>query len=281
MKIALLGNCQLQQIGWLLKSFFQQHNLEHEVIWHAPIFSLGDQQAEVVPLFHTLAQADAIYGQFHDKRWNAFSTESLSRYFNIRIVPTLESLASFPQMNYFSKGPLNLNLYSVDFRMLELYLGGISPEHLPHIYTRAEVDDKRRLNAIQNTASKYKSLFQKGKTVFDYADTYLAAMSQAVDPYFVHNHPNNAQLEWLTNEILRDAGIALRISFGALPEILTDTIVPTLNLQPNDRYRIRGTEVGMQTAAKINYAFFSTYERDFLIDELERSNYKAMCRSEV
>ena len=31
MKIALLGNCQLQQIGWLLKAFFQTQQLEHEI----------------------------------------------------------------------------------------------------------------------------------------------------------------------------------------------------------------------------------------------------------
>lgn len=51
MKIALLGNCQLQQIGWLLKAFFQSQQLEHEIVWHAPIFSLGDHNAEIVPSF--------------------------------------------------------------------------------------------------------------------------------------------------------------------------------------------------------------------------------------
>lgn len=281
MKIALLGNCQLQQIGWLLKAFFQTQQLEHEIIWHAPIFSLGDQNAEIVPIFHTLEQADVIYGQFHEKRWNTFSTDSLSKYFDIHVVPTLESLASFPQMNYFSKGGLNLNLYSVDFRMLELYLKGISVDYVPQVYSQAIVDDKRRTCAIENTASKYKSLHHKGKTVFDYSDAYQQAMSQPEDPYFVHNHPNNAQLQWLTNQILQHAGIGMQVSFANLPEVLTDTIVPTLNRQAHDRYRIRGTEVGMRTAAKINYAFFSTYDRAFLEEELEKSNYRAMCISDV
>lgn len=281
MKIALLGNCQLLQIGGLLKAFFQQNDLPHEVVWHTPIFSLGDQSADIVSIFNALDQADVIYGQYHEKRWNTFGTDNLSKYFNIKVVPTLDSPASFPQMNYFSKGSLCLGLYTVDFRMLDLYLAGISVEHLPGIYSKAILDERKRDNAIRNTASKYKSLFNRGKTIFDYSDFYLQAMAQPQDPFFVHNHPNNAQLQWLTNEILRDAGIPLAINLEKLPELLTDTIVPSLNLESVDRYRIRGTEVGLRTAAKINYAFFATYEREFLEQELARSNYKAMCTSLV
>lgn len=281
MKIALLGNCQLQQIGWLLKAFFQSQQLEHEIVWHAPIFSLGDHNAEIVPIFHALEQADVIYGQFHEKRWNTFSTDNLGKYFDIQVVPTLESLVSFPQMNYFTKGPLNLNLYSVDFRMMELYLKGIHVDYVPEVYCQATINDKRRVCSIENTAAKYKSLHQKGKSIFDYSDAYAQAMNEPEDPYFVHNHPNNAQLQWLTNQILLHAGVGTQVSFGNLPEVLTDTIVPTLNRQRNDRYRIRATEVGLATAAKINYAFLSTYERTFLEEELEKSNYKAMCISDV
>jgi hypothetical protein len=279
MKIALLGNCQLQQIGWLLKNYFEQNKLPHEVVWHAPIFALGDQNADVVPMFQALDQADAIYGQFHEKRWNVFSTDSLSKHFDIKIVPTLESLASAPQMNYFSNGSLKLGLYTVDFRMLELYLQGIAPERVPEVYGLASVNPLKRQNAIDNTAAKYRALYRKGKILFDYADVYAEAMMSSTDPYYVHNHPNNTHLEWLTNLILKDAGIPVHLSFANLPDILTDTIVPAFGQGPQATYRLRSADIGLKTATKVYYTFFSTYERAFLEQELEHSNYRALCES--
>lgn len=275
MKIALLGNCQLQQIGWLLKNFFAQHGIDHSVVWYEPIFALGDKNAAIVPLFDALASADAIYGQYHDGKWNAFSTENLSKFFEIKIVPTLESLASFPQMNYFSAGSLNFNLYTVDFRILDLYLQGVDVHQAPALYANAGLDAGRKGALIHSTAVKYKKLYDDGKTLFDYAGPYLEAMGTP-SPYFVHNHPNNAQLQWLANQILLDCKSPTLVSLENLPQILTDTIVPELDAPLDERYKLRNTEIGIRTACKVYYAFFSTYDTDFLQRELDQSTYRSL-----
>lgn len=281
MKFAFLGNCQLQQIGTLLKNYFQLNDPQHEVIWHQPVFSMGDENAQIVPLFHALEQADRIYVQFHEGRWGALSTDQISKYFKIRIVPTLESHVSFGQMNYFKDLDLKFNLFSVDFRMLDLYLKNIDHELVPKMYGRAAAIPSRRDALIENTRHKYKKLFDSGKVISDYSNIYLNAMQQETDPFFVHNHPTNSQLQWLMNEMLRDSGSNIQISLNNLPEILTDTIVPSLNMQLDERYRIRSTEVGIANAAKINYTYFSTFDRIALERELERSNYRTLYQCDI
>ena len=273
MKIALIGNCQLQQIGWFLKAFFELNKLEHSVVWYEPIFALGDQNAHVIPLFKALDSADRIYGQFHDEKWNSFSTSSLCKYFPIRLVPTLESNASFPQMNYFQDGDLHYNLYSVDFRMLHCYLSGVPLEHAPQAYFDVRLQADAQAREIEGAAHKYAMKFQSGKVVFDYATEYRRAMREDPMPYYVHNHPNNAQLQWLANQILLDMQSPLLVSLDALPPILTDTLVPDLRHGFVDRYRIRSQDLSMQTACKVNYFFFASYDRAFLQGELESSVY--------
>ena len=273
MKIALIGNCQLQQIGWFLKAFYALNQLEHSVVWYEPLFALGDKDAQIIPLFKALDDADRIYGQFHDKKWNSFSTSSLCKYFPIRLVPTLESNASFPQMNYFSDAPLHYNFYSVDFRMLHCFLSGVPLASAPHAYFDVALLPQALAQEIESTATKYAAKFADGKVLFDYSQEYRNAMAQEATPYFVHNHPNNPQLQWLANQILQDMQSPLLVSLEQMPPILTDTIVPALNGVFQDAYRIRSQDLRMETACKANYFFFSSYDEAFLRAELEMSPY--------
>lgn len=282
MKIALIGNCQLQQIGWLLKAFFQQQAIEHEIVWYEPIFALGDTNAPIVPLFDALHRADVIYGQYHDGKWNALSTDSLRRYFDIRIVPTLESLASYPQLNYFSQGKLNFNLYTVDFRMLDMYLAGIPPREAHRHYNDVSADPQEIAALVQSTAARYARLNAEGKVAFDYSQEYLQmASTQGLGAYFTHNHPNNSQLQWLANQILLDAGAPRLLSLQSMGEILYDTKVPLLGDTADTGYRIRATDVGLEAGCKINYAFFSSYDRGFLREELAESVYHRVVHPRV
>lgn len=278
MKIALIGNCQLQQIGWLLKAFFEQQKIPFEVVWYEPIFALGDTQAPIVPLFNALQSADVIYGQYHDGKWNALSTDSLRRYFDIKLVPTLESLASYPQLNYFSQGKLNFNLYTVDFRMLDLYLAGV-PAREAHLHYAGITPDPAAIDAlVQSAAAKYARLHAEGKLAFDYSQAYLQTVrDQGLGAYFTHNHPNNSQLQWLANAILQDLGSPRLVSLEPMPQILFDTKVPRLGDTADTGYRIRSTEVGLEAGCKINYAFFSSYDRGFLREELAESVYTQVC----
>ena len=280
MKIALLGNCQLQQIGWYLKAFFQQQKIEHSIVWYEPIFTLGDKGAPLVPLFDALSSADRIYGQYHDARWNALSTESLSKYYSIKLVPTLESIASFPQLNYFTEGELYYQLYTVDFRMIDLFLSGVSVEDAPREYSNVVIQQDELKKVIEETAEKCRAKFISGQVVFDYSAEYLQAMEQEAIPYYVHNHPSNRQLQWLANQILADIGCTL-VNFSNLPVILFDTCVPALDGKYNDHYRIRNTEIGLSTAAKVNYVLCSSYEKSFLEKQLELSVYRRLCKAHV
>jgi len=273
MKIALIGNCQLQQIGWFLKAFFEIHKLEHTVVWYEPIFALGDKNAQIIPLFKILDDADMVYGQFHDEKWNSFSTASLCKYFPIRLVPTLESTASFPQMNYFSDAKMNYNFYSIDFRMLHCYLSGVPMESAPQAYFDVALNAEALAQEIETTSNKYASKYAEKKVIFDYSQEYRNAMAHEAVPYFVHNHPNNRQLQWLANQILLDMKSPMLVSLENMLPILNDTIVPALNGVFQDAYRIRSQDLRMQTACKVNYFFFSSYEKDFLQKELEISPY--------
>jgi hypothetical protein len=281
MNIALLGNCQLQQIGWLLKAFFALHKLPIQVVWHDPVYALGDLKAPIVPLFAALETADVIYGQFHDRQWNALSTESLQKYFDIRLVPTLDSPASFPQMNYFIQpSTLNFGLYSVDFRMLDLYLEGCPVSDVPRHYGAIAPNAGAVHDQVLRTTARYRRMFEAGQLRFDYADKYATTIrEQGLGAFFVHNHPNNSQLQWLANEILKDIGAPQQVSLQDLPEILVDTQVPALGEPDQQHYRLRATEVGLPAASKINYVFFSSYDRGFLREELAESIYLRLTRS--
>lgn len=276
MKVAFIGNCQLQQIGWLFGKFFEHFKLDFSVVWYEPIFALGNLKAPIVPLFHALESADVIYGQFHDDHWAAFSTRNMSKYFDIKLVPALDSAVSYPQLNYFTEGEMNYNLYTIDFRMLDLYLDGVDVRDVPAAYFDVVPNQPIIANMTTDIARKYRRLFEEGKLIVDYSSEYLRAMARGLGTYYTHNHPNNTQMQWLANMILRDLKSPTLIDLSSMPEILFDTLVPDMADKGNQRYRIRSTELGLKTAAKVYYTFFASYQRDFLSRELEASVYRTV-----
>lgn len=271
-KLAFIGNCQLQQIGWLLKHFFQQHQLEFEVIWYEPIFALGNLQAPIVPLFDALERADHLFGQYHEPRWGSFSTQNLKRLFDIKVVPTLESMGSFPQLNPFSK-ELNYNLYTVDYRFLQLYLQGVDVGRAAQEYQAIELNEGRLLRQCESESKKYRYHFEQGNLVFDYSNVFYAAVVENRACYHTHNHPNNQHIQWLANQILQAVGSPVLIDFSKMPEILYDSAVPSLGGAPSTAYRVRSVDTGLMNAAKIYYTLFDSYDKKFLDGEYVASNY--------
>jgi hypothetical protein len=271
-RIAFLGNCQLQQIGWMLKHFFELHKLDFEVVWYEPIFALGNLQAPIVPLFDALAKADIVYGQYHEARWGSFSTESLSKNFDIRVVPTLECLASYPQLNPFSI-ELNYNIYTVDYRFLELYLKGVSCTEAVSVYQDVLINQAVVRDKIDSASKKYKSLNDADKCIFDYSQEFHRELTMNTGCYFTHNHPNNQHLQWLANKMLQDAGSPLLIDLSKMPQILFDSSVPELGGEPSTYYRVRSVDTGLETACKIYYTLFDSYDKKFLNSQFSSSVY--------
>lgn len=52
-----------------------------------------------------------IYMQYHSERWGMLSTDKMAAYFDVRILPTMESRVSPPQLGYFSASVLELMVY--------------------------------------------------------------------------------------------------------------------------------------------------------------------------
>lgn len=80
MNIALLGNCQLEVIGNLLKSFTELEN--YNIVHCKPIYKINSEK-EIVDIFHKLETCDFIFMQFQSEKWKNFSTKNLSKYFKI------------------------------------------------------------------------------------------------------------------------------------------------------------------------------------------------------
>lgn len=49
--------------------------------------------------------------QYHSERWGMLSTDKMAAYFDVRILPTMESRVSPPQLGYFSASVLELMVY--------------------------------------------------------------------------------------------------------------------------------------------------------------------------
>lgn len=98
MKLALIGNCQLEVLGDLIKNHTALHEDKFTYVYNTPVYKL-DEKRDLVNFYHEIEQCDAIFMQYHSERWRGFSTETLSKYFDLTVLPTLESRVSCSQLN--------------------------------------------------------------------------------------------------------------------------------------------------------------------------------------
>ena len=260
-KIALIGN--------FLHNYADKNQLQ--ITWYIPLFTMTSGSS-LVDFYSALEASDIIFGQYHADRWADLSTDNLRQYFDINLVPTLESPCSSPQINYLDE-PNKFNIYDIDFRFLELYLTGKSHQQAVEEYHNKSLNYNKILDQTNSKIKKYKKNYDNGNVISDYSDFYQAElMSKGTEVFFTHNHPNNRHLEWLMDQITMFSSIQKFISFENIPPILVDTIAPSLGTN-NFRYTLKSKEIGLNLAAKILYAVFDTYEKSSLKKQFEKSNY--------
>jgi hypothetical protein len=278
MKIAFLGNCQLNNVGILFARMAQQKFIDAEIIWTKPIFELANN--DYLPLFHALDRADVIYHQYHDTYHEMYATNHLSKYFKFKIVPTLESFVSTPQMNSWSdRTVIPYNLGFIDFRILDLYLQKIEMRRAGEIYSEAAINEDVVRALIDTSVFKYRDKFERKLICFNYAPFYREMMQKDVESYYTMNHPSNVHLQWLVNNILADAGFKGRLALDkAVPELLNQFLPPSLrNLSRKGKYILNAVPMELTTAIKMYYAYFDMLDPQFLQKELEASTYQAIC----
>lgn len=281
MKIAFLGNCQLANVGSLFVRMAQQKIINAEILWTKPVFELTD--TDYLPLFHALDRADAIYVQYHDTYHGMYATNHLAKYFKFKIVPTLESFVSTPQMGYWSdRKPILYYLDFIDFRILEMYLQQIEAGRAAQIYQEVKINDGVVRALIDKTAYKYEDRFDREQICFQYAPFYREMMQKDIESYFTMNHPSNRHLEWLTNKILADVGSQRKLVLDKkVPELLGQFVPPSFrNDSRRGQYVIKAIHMDLGTAIKMYYAYFDTIDANYLESELHRSVYHTICSGE-
>ncbi|MGE5548595.1 MAG: WcbI family polysaccharide biosynthesis putative acetyltransferase [Solirubrobacterales bacterium] len=272
MKLCIFGNCQLRSVGFLIDHAAKQHGLDIEVLWYKPIYQMTDD--DYMPFFAAMEAADAIYCQYHDEKWGIWSTPNLRKYFDLKIVPTLESFVSSPQVGGWEKGPARFyNMYFMDYRILHLYLDGVPYDQVEARYFDAAPRAGVIAEMIGETVAKYRRYHDSGMVVFDYSEQYRKAIAEDLDCFFLHNHPKNAQLEWMTNQILGAAGCPKQLSLANISEILFDFQAPSLTGPERKPYFIRPSVSSITSAARLYYAYFETVDRKMLKRELSASTY--------
>jgi hypothetical protein len=271
-KIALIGNCQLQQIG-----HFLTHLVDHsllQVTWYLPPFIMASGHS-LVDFYNALEQSDIVFGHFHSERWGDLSTNALGKYFDLTLVPTLESPCSSPQINYFEKNN-KYDLYDIDFRILELYLQGKLWHEASALYHDKKINYAKLLEQTQAQIDKYHTNFEKGQLASDYSSFYLSELASfGPKIYQTHNHPNNRHLQWLMDEI---TSIAIGLQFKTLenlPMILGDTIAPALGSEDRN-YTLKGKSIGLDLAVKIYYATFDSMDKAYLEEQFSIGRYASI-----
>jgi len=192
MKVATIGNCQLEVVGQLLSNYSELHRGAITQVVNIPLYKL-DAQRDIVNLMYELESCDHIYMQYHSERWGLLSTGKLAAYFDIRILPTMESSVSTPQLGYYSSAVPDLMVY-VDYRFLHLYLTGYASTDTVAEYHNVSFDAARQHNMVIDDANRYQRLFQEGKVAFDYSDFYREALLKDKSCYSTVSHPNNKHL---------------------------------------------------------------------------------------
>jgi len=165
------------------------------------------------------------------------------------------------------------NIHFMDFRLLHLYLMGISHDVVGDCYFDVSPKEDSISEAMTATSEKYRRYYETGMVVFDYSNFYLGSMLDNLDDFHTFNHPRNTQIEWLTNEILADLGGAPTVSLRGAQEMLGQFQVPGLVSDKRDGYKIMDASYSLAAAARLYYGYFNTIDKSALIDELVNSNY--------
>ncbi|MFJ5427978.1 WcbI family polysaccharide biosynthesis putative acetyltransferase [Pectobacterium actinidiae] len=269
MRVALVGNCQLEIIGELLKSNKNISGNEYNYIFNTPIYKLKEK-ADVINFYHELESCNVIFMQYHSERWGSFSTSALERYFDIKMLPTMESRVSSPQLAYFDKELPDLMVY-VDYRFLHLYLSGFDYKGAIEKYHSVGLSQDKKYAALIEDTDKYKALYDSGKLIFDYSDYYLSSLSQDQDCFSTISHPSNKHLSLLFESIhFNTFGVHEAFNLNG-QELLNNYRAPRLGSGDQSYYMMRDS--GLQLACKINYSFFDKYSRTDLVKALISSNY--------
>jgi len=278
MKIAFLGNCQIANIGFLFRQMAQQKIINAEVLWNKPVFELTN--SDYLPLLHSLDAADVIYVNYHDTYHGMYATNHLSKYFNFKIVPTLESFVSTPQMGNWSDEsvPIPYNFNFIDYRILDMYMRKTDVRQAPDVYDHVKIKEDVIAALLRKSIDKYNERFEKKQVCFNYAPYYSDAMQSDIESYYTVHHPANRHLEWLVNSILADLGIVTRINLdNTMPQLLQQFWPPSLrNTTRKGRYIINGVATGLGTAIKQYYAYFDRLEAKYLESELHKSVYHSI-----
>lgn len=276
MKVATIGNCQLEIVGQLLSNYPDLHRGVIKEVVNTPIYKM-DAQRDVIDLMHELESCDKIYMQYHSERWGMLSTVKLSEYFDIRILPTMESRVSTPQLGYFPAPVPELMVY-VDYRFLHLYLTGYSCAEATSAYHSAAFDAQKQYNMILEDASRYKSLFQEGKVIFDYSGFYQQSLREDTHCYSTVSHPNNKHLSVFLSAIFYDFFQENKNFDLNGNEMLNNYYAPKIGSGDQKYLMMRNS--GLPLAGKINYLFFSSQTREMLTHALLQSAYYQGLRSE-
>ncbi|WP_235318800.1 hypothetical protein [Pantoea stewartii] len=77
MKVATIGNCQLEVVGQLLSNYSELHRGAITHVVNTPLYKL-DAQRDIINLMHELESCDHIYMQYHSERWGLLSTAKLT-----------------------------------------------------------------------------------------------------------------------------------------------------------------------------------------------------------
>jgi hypothetical protein len=275
MKIAFLGNCQLQQIGHFFAHSLSRQKHLHTVEWYLPIFQFHNK-VDLVDLYIKLESCDYIFSQYYDDKWNEFSTAQLQKNFELTILPTLECPASNPQINYIDgvSRENKFDIWDVDYRLLSLYLDGIKVEQAGCMYHNISLSQVKCVDLTNAHLLKLKAKFLSGNIAVDYSE-YLrkSILEQGFNTFFTHNHPRNHHLQFLVDKIIEVTEIDKNLlDLCTLPEILTDTIPPTLGSNSSSTYyRLKSRDIGLHLAAKIYYTFFDSIERKVLTEAYDKS----------
>ncbi|WP_180999154.1 WcbI family polysaccharide biosynthesis putative acetyltransferase [Pectobacterium odoriferum] len=276
MNIALVGNCQLEIIGELLKGNKNISGHEYNYIFNTPIYKLKEK-VDIINFYHELESCDVIFMQYHSERWGRFSTSALERYFDIKMLPTMESRVSSPQLAYIDKDLPDLMVY-VDYRFLHLYLSGFNYQDAITQYHNVSLSQDKKQAALIEDTDKYKKLYKLGKLIFDYSDYYLSSLSQDQDCFSTISHPSNKHLSLLFESIhLNTFGVHETFNLNG-QELLNNYRAPRLGSGDESYYMMRDS--GLPLACKINYSFFDKYSRTDLTKALISSNYYNLLNDE-
>lgn len=269
MKIATIGNCQLEVVGNVLRNAKNIHNGQITNIYSQPFYKM-DLQKDMVNLYHELESSDVIFMQYHSEKWGPFATKKLKEYFDVVMLPTLESRVSTPQLAYFTD-PLPDNLVYIDYRILHLYLTGFNTTQAFEHYHDIALDILKQKNFIQRDAENYNSLFLRGDLHYDYSDFYQHELLEDIECYTTISHPNNKNLGFLLTAVIHKlSGKKLNFNLDGA-DLLNNYSAPKLGSNKTDYFMMRDT--GLALAVKINYAFFNSKKRDVLKTALLSSTY--------